>query len=528
MEPTWTIPPDIPRVQLLDRPTPLERMPNIEALTGHRGALWVKRDDSIPIGGGGNKLRSLEFWLGEAEAAGADIVIVAGQIVSNQCRLAAAAAAKRGLECLIIHNSDAPSRSQVQGNHLLSVLMGASFRFVGPVSESERGSYVAQASAELKAAGRQPYIVGDHAVGALGYVVGALELVQQSLEMPPGSRLLHVVLPGSMGPTEAGFLYGVARAGAPFTVHLISIEYELDEMDSRIDAIYQELCARLGMVVDWKPFTRRYDRYLGDGYALPTTASDEAMRLFASEEGLLLETTYTAKTFAGALDLLRAGVIPKSEACCVLHTGGVPALFAQAAEGLVSGIPQSTSPPPEQALKCVPLVKAGVGPGTTSVGEEGLARVVSQLVDQIAALQQRVELLTQVSKEVLIASQHPPARQQHPQQEEQATSMERREFASFCGRTASLPGDAPAGTAVDWEHNDKVAAAAAGLAPPPLPMGVDQPTVPTAASSADRLVQLEDGTWVQPNGPPETVVTPDNRRSFAPFRGKQTGPKPKL
>ena len=133
---TWALPADIPRVRLLDSATPLERMPRIEALTEHTAGLWVKRDDSMPIGGGGNKLRSLEFWLGEAEAVGSDILVVAGQIVSNQCRLTAAAAAKRGIDCLILHNSPEPTLAEVQGNHLLSTLMGASFRFIGPITQA--------------------------------------------------------------------------------------------------------------------------------------------------------------------------------------------------------------------------------------------------------------------------------------------------------------------------------------------------------------------------------------------------------
>jgi 1-aminocyclopropane-1-carboxylate deaminase/D-cysteine desulfhydrase-like pyridoxal-dependent ACC family enzyme len=143
----------IPRVRLLDGPTPLQHLERIEALTGH-GALWVKRDDAMPLGQGGNKLRSLEFWLGEARAQGADIVLVAGQTVSNQCRLTAAAAARLGLECLILHNDDAPA--VVQGNHLLARLYGARFRFLGPIDEDARGARVAEAAAELRSAGRRP------------------------------------------------------------------------------------------------------------------------------------------------------------------------------------------------------------------------------------------------------------------------------------------------------------------------------------------------------------------------------------
>src|SRR5699024_5065703 len=102
------IPAATPRVRLLDGPTPLQRMRRIEAETGHRG-LYVKRDDAMSLGLGGNKVRSLEFWIGEAMAAGADTLLVAGRAVSNQCRLTAAAAARLGLGCVVVHNDDPPS-----------------------------------------------------------------------------------------------------------------------------------------------------------------------------------------------------------------------------------------------------------------------------------------------------------------------------------------------------------------------------------------------------------------------------------
>jgi len=107
---------DIPRVRLIDQPTALQRLPRIETLTGH-DSLWVKRDDAILLGQGGNKLRSLEYWLGEAMAQSCDIVLVAGKSVSNMCRAAAAAAAKLGLDCLVLHNDDEPMRRE--GNFLL-------------------------------------------------------------------------------------------------------------------------------------------------------------------------------------------------------------------------------------------------------------------------------------------------------------------------------------------------------------------------------------------------------------------------
>lgn len=318
---------DAPRARLLDGPTPLQRMPRIESLTGHHG-LYVKRDDSMSLGMGGNKLRSLEFWLGDARERGSDVLLVAGKPVSNQCRLTAAAAAKCGLDCVIVYNDDPPAGEQ--GNLLLSRLFGADIRFVGPVDEAERERRLHGVRDELAAAGRVPYIVGDPVVGALGYVAAAFELHQQVLES--GIALRHAVLPGSMGVTEAGFLFGCALLGGPFDVHLVSVEYGIDELRRRVDDVYRALAERTGVTpaVEAGASTRYYDAYLGDGYELPTREALAAIRTFAGREGLLLEMTYTSKPFAALLDLIDNKTLPVNEPVCMLHTGGLPALFGQA------------------------------------------------------------------------------------------------------------------------------------------------------------------------------------------------------
>ena len=142
-----------PRFSLIDGPTPLQRMVRLEKETGH-GSLWVKRDDCMPLGLGGNKLRSLEFWLGQALNEGCDTLLVAGGIASNQCRLTAAAAAKSGLDCVILYAGDEPTR--YEGNLLLSEFLGAKLHFIGPVSEEERGRQALQMAETLRKLGKKP------------------------------------------------------------------------------------------------------------------------------------------------------------------------------------------------------------------------------------------------------------------------------------------------------------------------------------------------------------------------------------
>ena len=314
----------LPRISLLERPTPLQQLHRIGAALGHQ-ALFVKRDDVMALGLGGNKLRSLEFWLGAALDQGCDTVLVAGQPVSNQCRLTAAAAAKIGLDCIIMHNADRPAR--FEGNLLLNHLFGAEICFLGPMDEASRQTATEKKAHALREAGRRPYIVGDPVLGAAGYVVGAEELLRQASETVGAFE--HIVIPGSMGPTEAGFLYGLLHGGFTGTVHVISVEYVVDEMTARIERIFAMLAAKLGALEGGPATIARYDdTFLGPGYAKTSPAAEQAIKRFATSEALLLEPTYTAKPFAGLLAMIESGVIPARSPVCALHTGGVPSLFA--------------------------------------------------------------------------------------------------------------------------------------------------------------------------------------------------------
>jgi len=168
----------IPRIRLIEEPTPLQLRANIGAPLNHAG-LYVKRDDLIPLGMGGNKVRCLEFWLGDAIRQNSDVIVVAGGFVSNQCRLTAAAAAKLGMRCIILHSSNKPEI--YNGNILLNKIMGTETIFLGAIDEHARRAYAMKYAEELRADGHTPYLIGtDPVQGALGYVNSALELVWQA------------------------------------------------------------------------------------------------------------------------------------------------------------------------------------------------------------------------------------------------------------------------------------------------------------------------------------------------------------
>lgn len=317
---------DFPRYELLRQPTLLQSLQRTEAAL-RRPGLYVKRDDLMAIAMGGNKLRSLEYWLGAAQQMQADIVLVAGTALSNLCRLTAAAASMAGLECIVFHNT--PNDSPARRASFLNRIFGASVRYLGAIDEQQRTHAVEAAAADLVRHGRRPYIVGDPALGALGYVRAAEELYAQRRDTETPIR--HVFLPGSMGTTEAGFILGNALLGYPFEVHLVSVEYHEAELRERVRIIHGAAAALIG--ADGVAFEDARVRYhmgfRGAGYAHPTPEAERAILSFARTEGLVLEPIYSAKTFACFLELARRRALPASEPMCVIHTGGVPSLFDQ-------------------------------------------------------------------------------------------------------------------------------------------------------------------------------------------------------
>ena len=317
---------ELPRVKFINGVSVLDRMDRLKESLGC-APIFAKRDDCISLGMGGSKVRGFEFWMGEALRLNADVIVAAGSPESNQCRLAAAASAKLGIKCVILHSAE--DNSEIESNLLLSRLLGAEIHFIGCVDEIERGKIAAAFVSELRKAGHTPYLIGDPGVGTMGYISCALELSEQAAA--ENVKIKHVFLPGSMGTTETGFILGNALLGYPFNIHLISVEYSKAELAKIIEEFY--MIAGKNLSVDlpslaWDTNVHIYEQYLGGGYAVPTPESLNAIKIAASLEGIFLENTYTSKTFAGMIDLLQHDTIFKEEASCFIHTGGTPTVFS--------------------------------------------------------------------------------------------------------------------------------------------------------------------------------------------------------
>src|SRR5688572_14185621 len=101
-----------PHISLAEYPTPLERLPRLSAQL--RREVFIKRDDYLGPGLGGNKTRKLEYLLAEAQQRGLRKVVTFGGLQSNHARITAAAACKLGLEPHLFYFETRPK--QFTGN----------------------------------------------------------------------------------------------------------------------------------------------------------------------------------------------------------------------------------------------------------------------------------------------------------------------------------------------------------------------------------------------------------------------------
>ena len=311
----------ISRLHFAHLPTPIEELPRLsQALGGPR--LWIKRDDQTGLAFGGNKTRKLEFLVAAALDQGARTLISGGAMQSNHCRQTAAAAARFGLECILVLTGDVPEKPSA--NLLLDELFGAKIVLVADRNDRDR---ILQETFDTAAAeGKKPYLVpygGSSPTGALGYAFAMEEFMNQNVGAD------WIVFGTSSGGTHAGLVLGQHLFGYAGKVLGISIDESEEWLKTHVSKLASDASEKMGERVAFNPATVLANAdYCRAGYGVLTDAEREAVQLFAKYEGLLLDPVYTGRAAAGMIDLIRRGFFKKDESVLFWHTGGQPALFA--------------------------------------------------------------------------------------------------------------------------------------------------------------------------------------------------------
>ena len=312
---------NIPRLHFAYLPTPIETLSRLSEILGGPHLL-IKRDDQTGLAFGGNKTRKLEFLVAEARDQGAKTLVSGGALQSNHCRQTAAAAARFGFKCILVLTGEKPK--QPSANLLLDELFGAEIIYVADRNDRDR---ILQGTFDRAAEeGMKPYLVpygGSNSTGALGYAFAMKELMAQNLQAD------WIVFATSSGGTHAGLLLGQRVFGYKGKVLGISVDEPEEWLKHCVPELASTASEKLGKRIQFTPDEVIANaNYCSAGYGVLTEQEREAIRLFATYEGLLLDPVYTGRAAAGMIDLIRKRFFKKDETVLFVHTGGQPALFA--------------------------------------------------------------------------------------------------------------------------------------------------------------------------------------------------------
>lgn len=312
------------RIPLTRMPTPLQRLPHLSDRLGVRVA--IKRDDLTDLALGGDKPRKLEYELAGPVRDGADWLVGCGSAQSNFARLLTAAARRLGLGCSLI--LAAGEHPEDQGNLLTVRLMGADVRLVDTDDVWDLDAQCLALCAELRQQGHRPHYVpvsGTTPTGCLGYVRAGFELAAQLDESRFQPDALYV--PFGTGGIAAGIAIGLHTAGKNIPLIGCSVNRPASDCVEQFDTLVPKIQTLLGFSPPRLEIEIRDDQ-LGDGYGKVTDNCLAAITDLAQTEGILLDPVYSGKVAATLLADCRSGRWPSGANVIMLHSGGVPALFA--------------------------------------------------------------------------------------------------------------------------------------------------------------------------------------------------------
>jgi D-cysteine desulfhydrase len=291
----------LPYIKIGFLPTSVESLDGLANLQRGKN-IYIKRDDLCGTVYGGNKVRKLEYLLGEARATGAQHIITSGAAGSNHARATATYATSLGLKTTLML-FDQPPSPEIRENLLADYCTGAEL-ILDETYESHVIHFQNKVRQIEHIEGKTPYIIpagGSSITGVVGFVNAAFELkyqIDSGIIVEPEAIFTAF---GTMG-TVAGLVLGLKAAGLKCRVHAVRVVPDfisslakcLDLISKTNRLLHDSDSTFPVLSIDDKDFTIE-NNYLGEGYGIATPEGEHFIKLIQSTDRIDLDTVYTGK-----------------------------------------------------------------------------------------------------------------------------------------------------------------------------------------------------------------------------------------
>ncbi len=322
----------LPKFKLGYFPTPLYKCNNLEKYLSTKN-LFIKRDDLSGLAFGGNKVRHLEFRIGDMVDKKYDAFINSDQKVSNNSRINAAACTKAGIKYVAVLSKSANKENQ--GNYLLQKLMNVEIHQIDTEDSNEINDYCKKLSEELSKQGFKPYLRSEQIFvkqsSIIGYISGAIELYKQIHEL----QLKNIKIYQVAGNSVVGLAMVNKYCDLGWEVNAIS-PYPYDshknmQDEGILNATEVAEFLDINIKLEKPDINYNFD-FVGKDYGIPTNGGINAIKLLAKYESIFLDPIYTSKCMNALLEHIKNNKFSDKDNIIFMHSGGTPNLFTYAKE----------------------------------------------------------------------------------------------------------------------------------------------------------------------------------------------------
>ncbi|MFC1796809.1 1-aminocyclopropane-1-carboxylate deaminase/D-cysteine desulfhydrase [Pseudomonadota bacterium] len=302
-------------------PTPIYELSRLSSHVGRN--TYIMRDDLTGFAIGGNKVRKLDYLIGDALAGGADTLITTG--ATSFSRNLAAAGKVFGFEVHVILVGD--ESEQNGASQALFEQFDTALYYVPNAGQEALATEYERVVGKLKKQGKVVYEMhpgGSDPIGTLGYINAFDQIFQYSHSS--GIHFDSIIHSTGSTATQAGLLLGQCISAYETTIIGMAASQKADVQIERIRKLALSTAQMLEIQFDESRIVVD-DGFIGPGYAIQSEEGKKAARLFAVMEGVLLDNVYTAKAAAGLLHYAMTEKFGEDENVLFVHTGGNSGLF---------------------------------------------------------------------------------------------------------------------------------------------------------------------------------------------------------